>query len=470
MAAKEPDSSDEELSLAGNSEDILVYYFRIKCQYGAACYRKNPHHRERYCHPGDDDWKESMNTKKSKCPFGINCYRKNVYHRQYFHGTEDLFEASSKKDHIGVALDAIPNMGGPNDNLPLFDDANFQAVRPKIRVQRADSSDNSCVAKSKVIKPAKTMFECGCCFTEFPMKDKVKCSAGHLFCKSCLKSYVESIVFGGMGGSLKPVCMSPDCGAPFEMRRIRRHLDQKLIDRLEEEEQQLMLAQLFGGGGGGGSNSDESLHQCPFCSFSCLISNSNQVFQCFQCMKESCQFCKVEWNQHLQYGLICEDVETQDESQLRRKTEEAMTEALVRKCPKCTKMLIKDAGCNKLTCPCGTLLCNICKQVINGEGYNHFCQHQNGFDHGQKGICTLCKKCSLINEVGDEDQVKVEAERVKGEEERVMKGFNNKKKIGGDAITNVLAAPTGNLPAQRQLFHQPRGRLAQRGLVNQQFF
>ena len=50
--------------------------------------------------------------------------------------------------------------------------------------------------------------------------------------------------------------------------------------------------------------------------------------------------------------------------------EEAMSEAMVRKCNKCGLRFVKLDGCNKITCRCGNTQCFVCsKDVI---GYNHF--------------------------------------------------------------------------------------------------
>ena len=48
---------------------------RPKCQYAEDCYRKNPHHFQAYCHPGDREWNERGPRPKARCPFGSFCNR-----------------------------------------------------------------------------------------------------------------------------------------------------------------------------------------------------------------------------------------------------------------------------------------------------------------------------------------------------------------------------------------------------------
>ena len=58
-------------------EEILANFkLRPRCQYAEDCYRKNPHHRKSYCHPGDEDWDGAEKQRpKPKCPFGEFCTR-----------------------------------------------------------------------------------------------------------------------------------------------------------------------------------------------------------------------------------------------------------------------------------------------------------------------------------------------------------------------------------------------------------
>lgn len=74
--------------------------------------------------------------------------------------------------------------------------------------------------------------------------------------------------------------------------------------------------------------------------------------------------------------------------------EEAITAAMIRKCPSCKKSFIKSDGCNKITCGCGIYVCYICQSHI--LNYTHFCQTPH-CDH------TNCKKCPLHSNAAEDD-------------------------------------------------------------------
>ena len=129
------------------------------------------------------------------------------------------------------------------------------------------------------------------------------------------------------------------------------------------------------------------------------------VCQSKHCGRSSCISCSKGWN----------DIHICHESSLmalRTQVELAMSLAIKRTCPRCNTSFVKSSGCNKLTCVCGYQMCYVCRKDIgNGEGYRHFCEHFR--PNGGRG-CTECTKCDLYRCEDDEVVVrkaKEEAER-----------------------------------------------------------
>lgn len=63
-----------------------------------------------------------------------------------------------------------------------------------------------------------------------------------------------------------------------------------------------------------------------------------------------------------------------------------LSEAVVRKCPRCHFQYVKASGCNKITCRCGAYICYLCSVIVNG--YDHFCQCG-----GEQVIGRPCLRC-----------------------------------------------------------------------------
>ena len=53
----------------------------------------------------------------------------------------------------------------------------------------------------------------------------------------------------------------------------------------------------------------------------------------------------------------CDEVEKEVETKGRISVEEAISQAKIRHCPNCKKAFLKESGCNKMTCACGTKSC-----------------------------------------------------------------------------------------------------------------
>ena len=119
----------------------------------------------------------------------------------------------------------------------------------------------------------------------------------------------------------------------------------------------------------------EGVGKCPKCNFIAIVGDNwpALLFHCPECNFRSCRECGEEYHPHLR----CDQVETKDEADGRRKVEEAMTAARVRTCPRpmCRKKFLKSDGCNKMTCSCGAFVCYVCRKEIPPDvAYKHFCQ------------------------------------------------------------------------------------------------
>ncbi|KAI5480033.1 zinc finger, C6HC-type protein [Pseudohyphozyma bogoriensis] len=215
--------------------------------------------------------------------------------------------------------------------------------------------------------------ECACCFDDkVPFSQHVACNGEemHFFCKECAVAQVDTIV-----GQRKHVlaCMSVDgCTGVFPDFDLPNFLPETTISLLHRirQEKEVGLAEL------------EGLASCPFCPYAYVIENEDErLFVCQRedCMKISCRSCKKE--NHL--PKTCDEVDLDKKIDGLHKVEEAMSAALIRKCPKCSATYLKEDGCNKITCPdCRTVSCHVCGKIVSG--YAHFANAGSNAPNGSE--------------------------------------------------------------------------------------
>lgn len=184
--------------------------------------------------------------------------------------------------------------------------------------------------------------ECQACFDDLPMNRQIHCNGdtAHFTCFDCATAYVKSEV----GDSRCRVLCTAGCGASFARAQLHLLEDKELLEKLEQlqQEKDIRDAGL------------DNLEECPFCDYKAILPPVEEDFE-FRCANElcekvSCRRCKSV--SHI--PLSCEEHAKDHKLSSRHKIEEAMTEALIRKCNKCKKGFIKEYGCNKMVC---SLLC-----------------------------------------------------------------------------------------------------------------
>ncbi len=139
--------------------------------------------------------------------------------------------------------------------------------------------------------------ECGCCCCEYPFDEMVQCLDGHLFCKNCLKKYVEESVFGQ--GQIDVHCMDGSgCKSTFPMSQLKRSLPEQMLNKIMKRVQELEVMKvrlrirarldLISNQAG-----IENLHQCPFCDYKAEIANEDD--KVFKCAVSCCCLLTSEW-------------------------------------------------------------------------------------------------------------------------------------------------------------------------------
>ncbi|KAK7043632.1 hypothetical protein VNI00_008243 [Paramarasmius palmivorus] len=369
---------------------------------------------------------------------------KTLYAPTYFH----LSAEKKSGGHLPYIPKKSLHRRPPKGKGPALVDAEFEREREWL-VQRLAQDEQGMIPEQsnqneqpENVDEVDDGIECGCCFTGYAFDKMIQCEDGHLFCTECMTSYAE-----GLLGShnVNIICMDQSgCKLPFPVSELRRFLSDKLMDLYERVKQrkEIEMAGI------------EGLEECPFCDYKCVIENQDEkLFRCGNedsCGAITCRQCKKP--DHLPKS--CKEMEEDRVLDGRHAIEEAMTRALMRKCPKCSKAFVKEDGCNKMMCPnCHSLVCYVCRKLIP-EGYAHFNQNAPGLP--TVGSSSQSKKCPLWERVEERHAKEVEeaAEKAKAEWQHDNPDVDEK-----DIHVDVPKAPPapamlgGRMPGMPNLAH-----------------
>ncbi|KAL8912545.1 MAG: hypothetical protein Q9171_002486 [Xanthocarpia ochracea] len=255
-----------------------------------------------------------------------------------------------------------PTGYGPTELQKELDAA--RAQRKKLQTQRQIKRDASAAeaAEEKELRDNKQVLECGSCFDEIPINKIAFCNGDepHSACFECATTWVKTKI--GESRYHIPCIVGAECEATYSRHERERFLDARVIEKLERLEQQTCLREA----------NLSNLEECPFCDFAaeCPPVEVDKEFRCgnTECQRVSCRKCKVATH----IPMSCEEFKKENGLTERHQIEEARTQALIRQCPQCKKTIMKDSGCNKMTCSCGACICDYCGKDITKEMYGHF--------------------------------------------------------------------------------------------------
>ncbi len=222
------------------------------------------------------------------------------------------------------------------------------------------------------IKPKEEMIECNCCFDMKPFQDFSHCTEGHLICKVCVKKHAENTIYQSQSYKIKCIDCNEKCNGYFDLQLLEPILDIRVISEYKNLKNTDEISQLC--------IDDINIKICQHCNAGTDIGENldQEILVCMECFKDTCLKC----NQVSHIGKPCHSLGNIAQNK-RQEIENKMTEALILNCSRCKKSILKESGCNKITCVCRTINCYICKSVITG--YAHFCNIKN----------CKCNKCHL---------------------------------------------------------------------------
>lgn len=245
--------------------------------------------------------------------------------------------------------------------------AQFRAAHKKIAEDEETVNNRKKEIEEENIATArafelKDVSECQCCFDTYSNAKIVICNGEepHTFCMECLQGHIKA----QLDLQKHEICCmdASGCEAAFSRSSKKKAVDDTTFERLERVQQQNELR-----------TAGLPLTECPFCEFA-AICPPVEVDREFRCQRVDCQIisCRL-CNQKSHLPLTCEEHKKEQGVDQRHQIEEEMTKAYLRMCPKCKIPIVKEGGCNKITCSrCRSHICDVCGKDITKEGYKHF--------------------------------------------------------------------------------------------------
>lgn len=214
-----------------------------------------------------------------------------------------------------------------------------------------DSCEFTSYEKEEATKSADT-WECSVCFEDKPIDHfYLQNECPHKFCKDCIRDYLESEIKDRKVLDMK--CPGSDCS-----RRITQLEIDSLLGRSEVygKYEQFTLEECL--------TQDPNFVYCPTpnCGNGMVIADGLKI-TCGNCKTSFCAKCKKEYHE----GKTCEESgpKTNEERQTNKKIEKLIRKNKAKYCLGCKNLVLKNKGCNHMTCKCGFEFCWRCYEVYS---------------------------------------------------------------------------------------------------------
>ncbi|CAD8102144.1 unnamed protein product [Paramecium sonneborni] len=185
-------------------------------------------------------------------------------------------------------------------------------------------------------------FDCGICADTYKVNaEAITLECDHRFCKNCLHEYIINLTKEGKYGEDDIKCSS--CNTPIDYYIIN-YCAPECSSKINDERVKKL-----------NSNTEkEKLVNCPGvnCPQKFYVDKNMPFPVCPTCKTAFC----INGCGEAHEGKSCEQVE-QEKLKARVKEEKGLVS-----CPKCKIQILKDGGCNHITCQCKHEFCYVCQK------------------------------------------------------------------------------------------------------------
>ena len=259
----------------------------------------------------------------------------------------------------------------------LIEEGKLNTKKVEMKMKRIKNDNPLAVKFKDIFDSIKETLECSCCYEDKSINGFGQCSDGHLICNGCIKKHAEDTIYQKLSCKIGCINSQEKCYGRIDETILEKLLDIRVFSEYKNLKNLDEIKELC--------IDDINIKLCQHCNAGTDIGETEQdILVCLECFKDTCLKC----NQISHPGNECYSLGKVNRSQ-RQNIEDKMSEAIIIRCGKCNNPIVKDEGCNKVTCLCGNYICYVCKENVPKEvGYSHFCT-----DHNCKK--PDCKPCHL---------------------------------------------------------------------------
>ncbi|KAK0491847.1 hypothetical protein EDD18DRAFT_542379 [Armillaria luteobubalina] len=222
--------------------------------------------------------------------------------------------------------------------------------------------------KAVIVPIAPGNHTCPVCYDEASAPFQLICQ--HVYCTVCIRHFLTSAAETGIF-PLACIGNGATCGTLISIPVIQKFLPQNSFDHLLETVFTSYIdkqPQVFG------------YCKTPDCTQIYRKSESPSPLLCPSCFSRICSSCGDDL--HIGMECQCERARISNNMAEQERLSEAWItqQSGIRKCPVCSRLLEKAAGCNHMECPCGSHICWCCMGVFPRDDiYRHMNAEHGGY-------------------------------------------------------------------------------------------
>eukprot|EP00475_Leptophrys_vorax_P037949 TRINITY_DN6609_c0_g1_i1.p1 TRINITY_DN6609_c0_g1~~TRINITY_DN6609_c0_g1_i1.p1 ORF type:complete len:431 (-),score=92.59 TRINITY_DN6609_c0_g1_i1:35-1327(-) len=194
---------------------------------------------------------------------------------------------------------------------------------------------------------------CQICFCEYQENEIEILKCTHFFCKDCISGWIRTQVTDGKVSDKQIFCPNVECKQPIEAQVIEDLSPPEIWEKYQRFTFALEV------------DRDKNATWCPAAGCKGVIYRPNGIVRkgiCEECKFEICFLCKNAF--HGNFSSCTREVD--------EKFEQFAKDQFMKRCPSCSKYIIKLEGCNHMTCSCGYQFCWICGGKYYGMHFAPF--------------------------------------------------------------------------------------------------